>query len=80
MREPHPSVGGVMIYTFFSSVFITLFLLVGVLALMGFLEMMRKNMPLTWTCFQHVIILAVIAFVCLILAVVFGIQIPVCYV
>ena len=60
--------------------FITLFLLVGTLALMGFLEMMRKNMPLTWTCFQHVIILAVIAFVCLILAVVFGIQIPECYV
>lgn len=69
-----------MIYTFLSSVFITLFLLVGALALMGFLEMMRKSMPLTWTCYQHVIVLAVIAFVCLILAVVFGIQIPECYV
>ena len=80
MREPHPSVGGVMIYTFFSSVFITLFLLLGALALYGFLELKRDRYPLGWTCYQHVIVLAVIAFVCLILAVVFGIQIPECYV
>ena len=69
-----------MIYTFFSSVFITLFFVVGALALMSFLEMMRKYMPLTWPYFKHVVVLAVIAFVFLILAVVFGIQIPECYV
>ena len=69
-----------MIYTFLSSVFITLFLIIGTLALMGHLELMRKNMPLTWACYQHVIILAVLAALCFILAVIFGIQIPDCYV
>ena len=68
-----------MIYTFLSSVFITLFLVVGTLALIGFLEMMRKNMPLNWLCYQHVIVLALIAALCFILAVIFGIQIPDCY-
>ena len=68
-----------MIYTFLSSVFITLFLVVGTLALFGFLEMMRKNMPLNWLCYQHVIVLALIAALCFILAVIFGIQIPDCY-
>ena len=69
-----------MIYTFLSSVFITLFLIIGTLALMGHLELMLKNMPLNWLCYQHVIILAVLAAVCFILAVIFGIQIPDCYV
>ena len=69
-----------MIYTFLSSVFITLFLVVGTLALIGFLEMMRKNMPLNWLCYQHVIVLALIAALCFILTVIFGIQIPDCYV
>ena len=69
-----------MIYTFLSSVFITLFLIVGTLALMGHLELMRKNMPLNLLCYQHVIVLALIAALCFILAVIFGIQIPDCYV
>ena len=69
-----------MIYTFLSSVFITLLLVFGTLALIGFLEMMRKNMPLNWLCYQHVIVLALIAALCFILAVIFGIQIPDCYV
>ena len=65
-----------MIYTFFSSIFIALFLVVGTLALTGFLELMRKSIPVNWLCGQHVIVLAVIAALCLILAVFFGIQIP----
>ena len=69
-----------MIYTFLSSVFITLFLLIGTITLVGHLELMRKNMPLNWTCYQHVIVLAVLAALCFILAVIFGIQIPDCYV
>ena len=69
-----------MIYTFLSSVFITLFLIVGALALTGFLKLMRDNFPLSWTCYQHVIILAVLAALCFILAVIFGVQIPECYV
>ena len=69
-----------MIYTFFSSVFVTLFLIVGTLALTGFLEMMHKSIPFNWLCANHVIILAVIAALCFILSVIFGIQIPDCYV
>jgi len=68
-----------MIYTFLSSVFIALFLVVGTLALMGFLEMMRKNMPLNWLCYQHVIVLAIIAVLCFICACFFGAHIPDCY-
>lgn len=68
-----------MIYTFLSSVFIALFLVVGTLALMGFLELMRKNMPLNWLCYQHVIVLAAIAVLCFILACITGAQIPECY-
>ena len=69
-----------MIYTFLSSVFITLFLLIGTITLVGHLELMRKNMPLNLLCYQHVIVLAAIAVLCFILAVIFGIQIPDCYV
>ena len=68
-----------MIYTFLSSVFIALFLVVGTLALMGFLELMRKNMPLNWLCYQHVIVLAIIAVLCFILACITGAQIPQSY-
>jgi hypothetical protein len=68
-----------MIYTFLSSVFIALFLVVGTLAIMGFLELMRKSIPLNWLCYQHVIVLALIAVLCFILAVIFGTQIPDCY-
>ena len=60
--------------------FITLFLIIGTITLVGHLELMRKNMPLNWICCQHVIVLAVLAALCFILAVIFGIQIPDCYV
>ena len=69
-----------MIYTFFSSILIALFLLVGTIALTGFLDLMRKSIPLNWLCGQHVIELAAIAVLCFILAVIFGTQIPDCYV
>ena len=69
-----------MIYTFLSSVFITLFLVLGALSLYGFLEQMQSRFPLGWTCYQHVIVLAVLAALCFIAAVVFGTQIPECYV
>ena len=68
-----------MIYTFLSSVFITLFLIVGALALTGFLQLMRNNFPLNWTCYQHVCVLAIVAVICFIFTVVFGVQIPDCY-
>ncbi len=69
-----------MIYTFLSSVFITLFLVLGALSLYGFLDRSRANYPFSWTCYQHVIVLAVIAAVCFILACLFGTQIPSPYV
>ena len=68
-----------MIYTFLSSVFITLFLVLGALSLYGFLDLAREKYPFTWTCYQHVIVLAVIAALCFIAAVLFGTQIPDCY-
>ena len=69
-----------MIYIFFSSVFISLFLVLGALSLYGFLELARKNFPINWTCYQHVIVLALIATLCFIAACLFGTQIPDCYV
>lgn len=68
-----------MIYTFLSSVFITLFLVLGALSLYGFLELMQSKFPLTWTCYQHVIVLAIVAVLCFIAACLFGTQIPNCY-
>lgn len=68
-----------MIYIIISSVFITLFLVLGALSLYGFLELMQARFPLGWTCYQHVIVLAVIAALSLIAAVLFGTQIPDCY-
>lgn len=69
-----------MIYTFLSSVFITLFLVLGALSLYGFLDLSRSHYPFTWTCYQHVIVLAVISAICFIFAVLFGTQIPSPYV
>ncbi len=68
-----------MIYTFLSSVFITLFLVLGALSLYGFLELMQAKFPLGWTCYQHVIVLAIIAVLCFILACIAGAQIPQSY-
>ena len=68
-----------MVYVFFSSVFITLFLVLGALSLYGFLELMQAKYPLGWTCYQHVIFLALIATLCFIAAALFGTQIPNCY-
>ena len=68
-----------MIYIILSSAFITLFLVLGALSLYGFLELMQARFPLGWTCYQHVIVLAVIAALSLIAAVLFGTQIPDCY-
>ena len=69
-----------MIYTFLSSVFITLFLVVGSLAFWRFSDRMVRDLPFGWTCYQHVIVLAIIAAVCFIVACFFGSQIPACYV
>lgn len=69
-----------MVYTFLSSVFITLFLVLGALSLYGFLELMQSKFPLGWTCYQHVFVLAIVAVLCFIFACLFGIQIPDCYV
>ncbi len=59
---------------------ITLFLVVGTLAFWQFIDRMVGNLPFGWTCYQHVIVLAIVAFLCFILACVFGSQIPACYV
>ena len=69
-----------MIYTFLSSVFITLFFLLAACSFFCFLELWRKNFPLIWVCYQHVYVRAILTFVCFILAVFFGIQIPAGYV
>ena len=69
-----------MLHIVLSSVFMTFFFLLGACSFFGFTELMRKNMPLTWACYQHVYVLAILTFVCFILAVFFGIQIPAGYV
>ena len=70
-----------MFYTFLSAVFLTLFLMIGGLALYGFFELwFIKNFPLTWACYQHVIVLGLISMLCFIAACLFGTQIPACYV
>ena len=56
--------------------FITIAFLLGAWSFFGFIELWRKNFPLTWACYQHVYVLAILSFVCFILAVIFGIQIP----
>ena len=69
-----------MVYVFFSSVFITLFLVLGALSLYGFLELARKNYRVRWDSYHPVIVLAMIAILCFIAAGIFGLQIPECYV
>ena len=69
-----------MLYCILSGVFLTLFLVIGSFAFYGFLLRMLRDLPLSWTCYQQVIVLAIIAVVSLILACLFGTQIPDCYV
>ena len=68
-----------MIYTFLSSVFITLFFTLGTFAFYGYLLRMLRDLPLSWTCYQQVIVLAIVAVLCFIFACLFGTQIPNCY-
>ena len=69
-----------MLYTLLSGVFLTLFLVIGSFAFYGFLLRMLRDYPLSWTCYQQVIVLAIVAVLCFILACLFGTQIPDCYV
>lgn len=69
-----------MIYTFFSAVFLTLFLVLGFLTFYYFLIGGAYAMPFSWKYYRHVYVLAISAIVCFILAVVFGHLIPECYV
>ena len=68
-----------MVYLFLSSVFITLFLTLGTFAFYGFLLRMLRDLPLSWICYQQVIVLAIVAVLCFIFACLFGTQIPNCY-
>lgn len=68
-----------MLFPFLSGLFITLFLLLGAWAFYGFWDLKKLYYPLSWHNYQHVIVLAVIAVLCFILAVVFGTLIPDCY-
>ena len=68
-----------MIYAFLSSVFIALFLVVGTLAFWQFIDRLVGSYPISWTAYQHAIVLAIIAALCFIGACVFGAQIPDCY-
>ena len=69
-----------MVYTMLTGVFLTLFLVIGSFAFYGFLLRMLRDFPLTWTCYQQVIVLTIVAVLCFILAVLFGFQIPAGYV
>ncbi len=66
-----------MAYTFLSSVFITLFLVVSVLAFYHYLQICL--LEFSWKGYRHTIVMAVLSIICLILAVLFGTQIPDCY-
>ena len=68
-----------MVYTMLTGVFLTLFLVIGSFAFYGFLLRTLRDLPLSWTCYQHVIVLAIVAFLCFIAAALFGTQIPNCY-
>ena len=46
----------------------------------GVSKLMQAKFPLGWTCYQHVIVLVLLAVLCFIAAVLFGTQIPDCYV
>ena len=69
-----------MVYTMLTGVFLTLFLVIGTFAFYGYLLRMLRDLPLSWTCYQQVIVLAIIAVLCFIFACLFGTQIPNCYV
>ena len=83
-----------MAYVFLSSVCITLFLVLGALSLYGLQRASSKALlggadtvflPLSGErsglyCYQHVIVLVLLAVLCFIAAVLFGTQIPDCYV
>ena len=68
-----------MLYTLLSGVFLTLFLTLGTFAFYGYLLRMLRDLPLSWTCYQQVIVLAIVAVLCFIFACLFGTQIPNCY-
>ena len=72
--------GGVMIYIFFSSVFITLFLVIGTLSLSKFMQRAQTLYSFVLRDFRPAFILALIAILCFIAACIFGHQIPDCYV
>ena len=69
-----------MMYIFLSSVFITLFFTFGLIAMSGWLQLLRKSYPLRWPCYKLVWILLIVAVICFIAACLFGTQIPDCYV
>jgi len=69
-----------MLYCILSGVFLTLFLVIGSFAFYGFLLRMLRDLPLSWICYQQVIVLAIVAVLCFILACLLGTQIPDCYV
>ena len=69
-----------MMYTILSAVFLTLFLVLGAFAFYSYLLRTLRDLPITWTCYQHAIVLAIIAVLCFIFAALFGTQIPDCYV
>ena len=81
-----------MAYVFLSSVCITLFLVLGALSLYGLQRASSKALlgggrfsrlsgeRSGLYCYQHVIVLALLAALCFIAAVLFGAQIPDCYV
>jgi hypothetical protein len=69
-----------MVYTMLTGVFLTLFLVIGSFAFYGFLLRMLRDLPLSWICYQQVIVLTIVAVLCFIAAGLFGIQIPDCYV
>lgn len=68
-----------MLYCILSGVFLTLFLTLGTFAFYGYLLRMLRDLPLSWTCYQQVIVLAIVAVLCFIAACLFGTQIPNCY-
>lgn len=67
-----------MVYTFLSSVFITLFMVLGSFAFYHYLKICLLDF--SWATYRHIIVMTVLALLCLIVACLFGTQIPDCYV
>jgi hypothetical protein len=67
-----------MVYTFLSSVFITLFMVLGSFAFYHYLKICLLDF--SWATYRHIIVMTVLALLCLIFACLFGTQIPDCYV